>query len=642
MSEFVKTLLSLSVSGTLLLLLILGLRPLYKNRFSRRWQYYIWIVAALRFLLPFAPDTTLVGSLFEGFQAAEAAGEERPVLTESPFLLVDSNETGGAEAGPKGNYAPAGAAPANPASASDEPHLPDSFTCLFYVWAVTAPALFIRRILIYRGFLRFLRAGNIEVSDPGAQKLLSDCREKLGVKTRVALYRNALIHSPITTGFFRPSIILPEEGPGEKALCYVFAHELQHCKQRDMLYKWLIQLVVCVHWFNPLVYLLVKEVNRACELSCDETVISALDEQGRREYGDTLLLFSGAGNSFKNTLASVTLTEGAEQLKERLGAIMSFKKKTKYIAAASLAAALALSAGGYAVGAYAGQPDSADPSGASGAIDASGASEPNDPTNASGATDPSNASGATDPSKATGTVDASEAVDPSGGSGTSDPTASVNGGEPSGNTEPLSSNPKENETEGEDRVYMPQWMQPYSVILFDENLNYTVVQGGELTPEEIAKSDEIAVIGYEDHSEDMLAEPYTKVDYDLHGFIQNVYYRVPGTADQYQLSNPAWDMYLFIGSWYDDMGSELVVTRNDDGSCGVDFGIYKLAYMWDARIVYDVNTGIFSFAGTDVMGNVLAVELTWKGEDKMTATLTASAYSSCPPGTEFEFTRDKS
>lgn len=46
----------------------------------------------------------------------------------------------------------------------------------------------------------------------------------------------------------------------------------------------------------------------------------------------------------------------------------------------------------------------------------------------------------------------------------------------------------------------------------------------------------------ESHEEDMLAKPYTKVEYDLHGFIQNVYYRVPGTTDQYQLSPPFWHL----------------------------------------------------------------------------------------------------
>lgn len=92
MSEFMKTLLSLSVSGTLLLLLIWGFKLLYKNRFSRRWQYYIWIIAVFRFLLPFTPDTTIVGNLFETLSATEMTGESpasprEPMTGESPASL---------------------------------------------------------------------------------------------------------------------------------------------------------------------------------------------------------------------------------------------------------------------------------------------------------------------------------------------------------------------------------------------------------------------------------------------------------------------------------------------------------------------------------------------------------------------------
>ncbi len=87
--------------------------------------------------------------------------------------------------------------------------------------------------------------------------------------------------------------------------------------------------LICVHWFNPFVYLLEKEVNRSCELSCDEKVISVLDGKARREYGDTLIAFLKSDDPCKSSFTFVTLTEGAEQLKERLGAIMKFKKKIK-------------------------------------------------------------------------------------------------------------------------------------------------------------------------------------------------------------------------------------------------------------------------------------------------------------------------
>ena len=57
-----------------------------------------------------------------------------------------------------------------------------------------------------------------------------------------------------------------------------------------MFYKWLVQFTICLHWFNPLVYLMGREVNNACEFSCDEAVIKNLDNDGIKAYGNTLLI----------------------------------------------------------------------------------------------------------------------------------------------------------------------------------------------------------------------------------------------------------------------------------------------------------------------------------------------------------------
>lgn len=340
MNEFIKVLLSLSVSGALLLLLILGLKPLYKNKFSKRWQYYIWIVVALRFLLPFTPDNAIVGSLFEKFDTAAITNE----IPTSPNVPVPA-DTGNNKAEPIQTNREINAA------AMREPF--NKFVCLFFIWSALALILFVRKITVYQGFIQYIKAGNKEVSDIKILNLLSDCEEKLNIKTRVELSRNSLIASPMLIGFFRPRIILPIGELEDRELSYIFVHELVHYKQRDMFYKWLIQIVVCVHWFNPFVYLLEKEVNKSCELSCDEKVISVLDDNARRKYGDTLIFFLKSNNLYKSSLASVTLTEGAEQLKERLGAIMDFKKKTKLIVIVSFMSAVLLSIGGFAIGAYA-------------------------------------------------------------------------------------------------------------------------------------------------------------------------------------------------------------------------------------------------------------------------------------------------
>ena len=340
MNEFMKILLSLSVSGALLLLFILGLKPLYKNRFSKRWQYYVWIIVALRFLLPFTPDTTIVGSLFEKFDTATVMNE---ILT-SPNVPVFVNP-GNSESEPiQTNREMTTAAMREPLNI---------YVCLFFIWSALAMVLFVRKITVYQGFIQYIKAGNKEVSDIKILNLLSDCEEKLNIKTRVELSRNSLIASPMLIGFFRPRIILPVGELEDKELSYIFVHELTHYKQRDMFYKWLIQIVVCVHWFNPFVYLLEREVNKSCELSCDEKVLSVLDEKAKREYGDTLISFLKSNNLYKNSLASVTLTEGAEQLKERLGAIMKFRKKSKVVIAITSIFTIAVCVCFFVTGAYA-------------------------------------------------------------------------------------------------------------------------------------------------------------------------------------------------------------------------------------------------------------------------------------------------
>ncbi len=340
MNEFIKILLSLSVSGALLLLLILGLKPLYKNKFSKRWQYYIWIVVALRFLLPFTPDTTIVGSLFEKFDTAAITNE----IPTSPNVPVPAG-TGNSKAEPIQTNREITTA------AMREPF--NKYVCLFFIWSALALVLFVRKVTVYQGFIQYIKAGNKEVSDIKILNLLSDCEEKLKIKTRVELSCNPLIASPMLIGFFRPRIILPVGELEDKELSYIFVHELTHYKQRDMFYKWLIQIVVCAHWFNPFVYLLEKEVNKSCELSCDEKVISILNEKAKREYGDTLISFLKSNNLYKSSLASVTLTEGAEQLKERLGAIMKFRKKSKAIIAITAIFTAAVCVCFFVTGAYA-------------------------------------------------------------------------------------------------------------------------------------------------------------------------------------------------------------------------------------------------------------------------------------------------
>ena len=190
-----------------------------------------------------------------------------------------------------------------------------------------------RKITLYQSFVKYMKAGCGEVTDIALLEQLSRAEAELGVNRAVELYTNNLVSSPLLFGFFRPCLVFPEANLPEGDFRYTVWHELTHYKRGDMFYKWLVQLTICVHWFNPLVYLMGREVNRACELSCDEAVAKRLDGQGRRDYGDTLMRAMGAGESCPGAAMAVLLNESVELLKERLKAIMDYKKSSKGVKA---------------------------------------------------------------------------------------------------------------------------------------------------------------------------------------------------------------------------------------------------------------------------------------------------------------------
>lgn len=351
MNETLKVVLSLSLSGALLILLLFLLRFLFKERLSKRWQYYIWLVVVARLLFPFAPETNLMATLFQG---TDRASEQMEIV--SPYAwqdgIIDKSQTGEVTDG-KNNLHNEQAEPAESVNSPVRNGVSTVWQNLWIGWLVAALILFVRKITIYQDFVKYIRAGCVEVADIDLLERFGKLVEQNQIKTTVELCTNNLISSPLVIGFFRPYIMLPTADLPSADFDYTMRHELMHIKRRDMFYKWLVQLTVCIHWFNPFVYLMSWEIGRICELSCDEAVIRKLDAQGRRAYGDTLLNAIGLGGSYKDSLVSLTLNESKELLKERLDAIMNFKKIPKWAIFTSLFLTGMLVCGFSFLGAYA-------------------------------------------------------------------------------------------------------------------------------------------------------------------------------------------------------------------------------------------------------------------------------------------------
>lgn len=328
MPDIMRTVLLLSLCGTALAVLLAVLRRLLKNRLPKALFYYLWLLVLLRLALPVAlPVPGLELSLPEPApaeraaqipvgQSAPAAGEPAPFDPEGVFTL------------PEGAVVTGSGLPLQDETAGTAWYrqawdwLCRHFTVL---WLTGAALHFLWFALSYLRFCRTLRADCAPLLEH-EQALLDHLRGK----RRVSAFRSPLAATPMLVGLLRPSILLPETAVSTRELECILRHELTHLRRRDLLFKWAAVAVTSFHWFNPFMPWLRREIDRCCELSCDEGVIRTMTEGQKQAYGETLLALA-AVHALPRTVPATTLCEEKAQLKERLVGIMKHKKVTAAI-----------------------------------------------------------------------------------------------------------------------------------------------------------------------------------------------------------------------------------------------------------------------------------------------------------------------
>ena len=131
----------------------------------------------------------------------------------------------------------------------------------------------------------------------------------------------------MTYGILRPVILLPScmDMSDLEALTYVLEHEWIHIKRMDVGLKYLLAAALCIHWLNPVVWILFFLAQRDIELACDEKVVKTLHPQSREQYAMTLIRMEE--NRGMGSASNVCFSE--KQLAGRLKAIMKMKSWTR-------------------------------------------------------------------------------------------------------------------------------------------------------------------------------------------------------------------------------------------------------------------------------------------------------------------------
>ena len=301
------------ISSSILIIILISLRFMLKGKINPRLQYALWLLVAIRLLLPFSVfDSSL--SVMNVINLREDVGLTEAKLLTGPkdnFQATDftpgliGNADDGEKAEPVLHNKPLGLTTNNEAKAGSK-------SLTYFIWL--AGALIIGLWFVFQNIWFYGR--------------LRKTRRKIRlIDSRLPVYQSTVIKSPCLFGL-RPAIYIHPGGLIEgESLKFILAHEETHYRHGDHLWSYVRCLCLALHWFNPLVWWAAVLSRRDCEIACDESTLNRIGNEHRKAYGNTLInLVERRSRPTDLLLGATTMTSGKSGIKERVNMIVQKPK----------------------------------------------------------------------------------------------------------------------------------------------------------------------------------------------------------------------------------------------------------------------------------------------------------------------------
>jgi len=309
-------LLQMSFTGGVLIAVITVLRAATLSRLPKKAFLALWAVVLVRLLVPFSlPSVFSVYTYVEPVPAPALAQPVRPVQPVQTPVQV-----------------PAVSAP-GVTTPAPEPEAEPLVPVEILLWGLGAGVC-----LAYFGFSYWKCRREFEISLPVEGFAVRTARSRRAV----CLRQSDRISAPLTYGILYPVILMPKNTNwnDKTTLQYVLAHELVHIRRFDAATKLVLTGAVCVHWFNPLVWVMYILANRDLELSCDEEVVRQFGLNARSAYAMTLI----GMEEQRSGLSGLYSCFNKNAMEERITAIMKTKKLTISAVCAALVLVIGITA----------------------------------------------------------------------------------------------------------------------------------------------------------------------------------------------------------------------------------------------------------------------------------------------------------
>lgn len=304
---FHHLLISLLVSS-LTIAVIMLIKKVFRKQLSAKWQYRIWFFLPLSLLLPFIPrqfvDFNISYHLSSNqfVENANPSMDTRTRMSENNNWLQDLTIS---------------------IQDSTPPYLDTMVGC---IWIAGMAVLTIFMITAWYRTNR-LQNSTQKLKNQEVLQLFEQCKQKLHISRKIHVGESPRIATPMMCGLFKPYVVLPpriDTWLSLKEIQFIFLHELYHFKNKDNWTNYLMASFQVLYWFNPLIWIAVREMRLDREIACDHAVLQFLDEQSQTEYGNTIIHFVEREMQIRNFRFSSQLNGSKAQIKKRIEKIASF------------------------------------------------------------------------------------------------------------------------------------------------------------------------------------------------------------------------------------------------------------------------------------------------------------------------------
>ena len=316
--------LSMSLTGSIVILFVLLARQLLR-RTPKIFSYLLWGIVLFRLLCPVVPSSALSLMNLVPDSMYALRSEMDQAFQPPAEYIVDSGIT----------------TPILP-SVSDEALESDVTTesipyVIYDIYDVPADQAS-PRINAFRGATILWLVGAVTLLTCSLHSLWQLRRQlNTAVPLRKNIYLADYITTPFVLGLLRPRIYLPSS-LSEEQQSYILLHERHHIRRLDHLWKLAAFIVLCLHWFNPLVWLAFVLAGKDMEMSCDEAVLRCMGKDICADYSASLLTLSTGQRIY----SAMPLAFGEGDTKDRIHHVLAWEKPRTWIVVAATLACLAL------------------------------------------------------------------------------------------------------------------------------------------------------------------------------------------------------------------------------------------------------------------------------------------------------------